>query len=129
ASREVKDFKRDYFSAEANEDYFAASSSRPPNGKTASKQLQMHAGIHYSWSYSLAAIPDNIGKFEEEYLRNLKSGYSYGFSLGFFVEENLAIGLSVDKYRSIVEYRNVIFQAFDTSLIMDLKDDISIHFY
>lgn len=128
--REVKNFKRDYYqSTYKEEDYYMSTSTSNPKQVLKGHGLQMHAGIHYAWGYSLADIPDNLGEFEKAYMKELKSGYSYGFNIGFFVDENITIGISVNKYRSYVKYSNVIFQTIDTSLIMDIHDDINIHFY
>lgn len=120
-SRNVSSFQKNYYAKPVSQ----------AERKSKDKNLILHFGANYSWSYRFAKIPVGYNKFMTEYIKKLKSGYSYGFDIGFFLNEQTALGFTYNRYNSSMRYDNVVYQLteLDTAILGVMSDDISITYY
>ena len=50
--------------------------------------------------YRLGKIKENLGKVEEQHLKNMRWGYSYGVDVSYFILENLGLGVKFHNFHS-----------------------------
>ena len=50
--------------------------------------------------YRLGKIKENLGKVEEQHLKNMRWGYSYGADVSYFILENLGLGVKFHNFHS-----------------------------
>lgn len=56
--------------------------------------------FNIGYSYRLAEIPDDLEETAEDYIRQLKSGFSYGGDIIYFWSEQLGVGLKANIFSS-----------------------------
>lgn len=120
-SREVSSFQRNYYDEVAKSNL---------SNKNNNKEV-MHIGFNYSWAYRLGTIPDQLNDFMQDFQKRLKSGRAYGVELGFFVNQNIALGFSFNRYESQLRESNVLYSIvdYDTNIFGPYGENITISFY
>lgn len=85
--------------------------------------------FNLGYSYRLAKIPDEMGEMEKDYIRKLKSGFSYGGDIIYFWSEQVGVGLKANIFTSSnsADESEVDFKStYDGSGVF--SDDITIFF-
>ena len=121
SARKVKSFQQGYYDSPGQISKVKGESNRP---------ILFFSG-NYAYSYRLAKIPSNYPSFVAEYIRKLKSGTSWGLDIGFFVNEQTALGFTYNRYNSSMTYNNVMYTFLDpdTSIVGKMSDNITIEYY
>lgn len=83
---------------------------------------RMRLAVNGGLSYRLAKIAGNLSSSQKEYIKGLKSGYSYGAELAYYWSKKAGIGAKYDVFRSNNEIRDVSDQT------LELSDDIAISY-
>ncbi len=105
--------------------------SEVPSDKIVISEIYPHfrAAINGGWSYRVAKLADNIPSDFEQYMKNLKSGYQYGFDLSYYFSEQFGCGFKYYNYKSKNDINNVYVTLPNGSQQFgNLSDDISINF-
>lgn len=119
-AREVSSFQRDYY-------------KEPSKVAFKPEKPILHLGLNYSWAYRLGKVPNAYGYFMQDFQKRLKSGKSYGVEIGFYVNNEIALGFIASKYTTSLLEPNVMFQLsdgnIDTNIIGPYSENISISYY
>ncbi len=83
---------------------------------------RLRLAINGGWSYRLAKVAGNLSSSQKDYIKGLKSGYSYGAEIAYYWSKKAGIGAKYDVFRSRNELEDVSGQA------VVLSDDVSINF-
>ena len=103
--------------------YYATSALPADAGVDGPKDFpRLRLAINGGWSYRLAKVAGNLSSTQQDYIKGLKSGYSYGAEIAYYWSKKAGIGAKYDVFRSKNELEDVSGQA------VVLSDDISISF-
>ncbi|MBK9105815.1 MAG: hypothetical protein IPL92_14905 [Saprospiraceae bacterium] len=83
---------------------------------------RLRLAINGGWSYRLAKVAGNLSSTQQDYIKGLKSGYSYGAELAYYWSKKAGIGAKYDVFRSRNELEDVSGQ------VVVLSDDVAISF-
>ena len=83
---------------------------------------RLRLAVNGGLSYRLAKIAGNLSSTQQEYIKGLKSGYSYGAEIAYYWSRKAGIGAKYDVFRSKNELEDVAGQT------VVLSDDVSISF-
>ncbi len=82
-----------------------------PANKVFNNQKYSHwrYGLNIAYGYQTAKSSPNQNQLEKEYYDGLRSGYSIGADVSYFIKENLGIGLKYNRFMTSNSLNNVSF--------------------
>lgn len=122
----TKDVKNFYYNVLPVDSIFMGKVSRQQYGEEGT-------GI-YVWAsaglgYMTAPLPDNIQPFLEEYLNELRSGWSFNGDIAYFFNEAVGVGLHYSQFRTSNQIDRVVVYTSTDTLIGPLSDNIRLSYF
>lgn len=85
---------------------------------------EVRLNIYGGYSYMTAEIDESFSPFYQDYLKELKNGWSVGGDLCFFITRELGLGVKFNRFFSNNFYGNVYMQNGTTTVFGDLSNKI-----